>query len=65
MGVHIADPRPIYAHPEARFGLFPLWVRMAEAGRLFGAVLEGDWMHVGDPAARSAAEDRLRRVGVA
>ena len=34
-----------------------------ERGRymgLFGAVMDGFWMHVGDPAAREAAEARLR-----
>lgn len=61
MGVHLVDPRPIYAHPEAAFGLFPLWAQWAAAGRLHGAVMEGDWMHVGDPAARDAAEARLAR----
>jgi MurNAc alpha-1-phosphate uridylyltransferase len=28
-------------------------------GGLFGLVLEGDWLHVGDPAARDAAEAHL------
>jgi MurNAc alpha-1-phosphate uridylyltransferase len=27
--------------------------------RLFGGVLDGFWMHVGDPAARDEAEARL------
>jgi MurNAc alpha-1-phosphate uridylyltransferase len=63
MGVHIVDPRPIYASPKTEFGLFPLsgpfWADWAAEGRLFGAIMEGDWMHVGDPAARDAAEARL------
>lgn len=63
MGVHIVDPRPIYAHSETAFGLFPggggLWGGWAAEGRLHGAVMEGDWMHVGDPAARDEAEARL------
>ncbi len=61
MGVHIVDPRPIYAHPETAFGLFQLWVGWAAAGRLAGQVMEGDWMHVGDPDALDAAERRLSR----
>ena len=65
MGVHIVDPRPIYAHPETAFGLFPggggLWGSWAGEGRLHGMVMEGDWMHVGDPAARDLAEARLSR----
>jgi MurNAc alpha-1-phosphate uridylyltransferase len=60
MGVHIVDPAPIYAWPETEFGLFPFWADWAAEGRLHGALMEGDWMHVGDPAARDAAEARLR-----
>lgn len=63
MGVHIVDPRPIYAWPETEFGLFPagggLWGGWEAEGRLHGLVMEGDWMHVGDPAARDIAELRL------
>lgn len=66
MGVHIVDPRPIYAWPEIAFGLFPggggLWGEWAAAGRLHGSVLDGDWMHVGDPGARDEAEARLARA---
>ena len=58
-GVSIADPTPAYAHGEDAFGLFPLWAEQARAGRLHGVVLDGEWMHVGDPAARDAAERRL------
>jgi MurNAc alpha-1-phosphate uridylyltransferase len=63
MGVHIVDPRPIYAWPETEFGLFPagggLWGGWEAQGRLHGLVMEGDWMHVGDPEARDVAEARL------
>ena len=67
MGVHIVDPRPIYAHPETAFGLFPggggLWGEWAADGRLHGSVLSGDWMHVGDPQARDDAEAKLAGAG--
>src|SRR3990167_4591842 len=63
MGVHIVDPRPIYTHDQTAFGLFPggggLWGAWSAAGRLHGSVMEGDWMHVGDPVARDQAEARL------
>ncbi len=62
MGVHICDPRQVYATHEIEFGLFPFWARWAAEGRLHGAVMEGDWMHVGDPAARDVAEARLRET---
>lgn len=69
MGVHILDPAEIYAHPRTAFGFFPRagghWGGWSAAGRLHGAVMEGDWMHVGDPAARDEAERRLAGYGVA
>jgi MurNAc alpha-1-phosphate uridylyltransferase len=67
MGVHIVDPSPIYAWPGTEFGLYPsgggLWGGWAAAGRLHGFVMEGDWMHVGDPGARDEAEARLAQAG--
>jgi MurNAc alpha-1-phosphate uridylyltransferase len=59
VGVHVADPQPIYASPLASFSLFPIWAAAAAQGRLYGETLDGGWMHVGDPAARAAAETRL------
>jgi MurNAc alpha-1-phosphate uridylyltransferase len=55
-GVHVIDPRLIDAWPSEAHGIFGHWMRMAEAGRLFGVVMDGVWMHVGDPVAREAAE---------
>ena len=60
MGVHIVDPRPIFACPDTEFGLFPFWADWAVQGRLHGMLMEGDWMHVGDPEAVNLAEQRLR-----
>jgi MurNAc alpha-1-phosphate uridylyltransferase len=60
MGLHATDPRAIYAHEGLNFSLAALWMRQADAGRLFGMVLEGDWMHVGDPASRALAERVVR-----
>ncbi len=59
MGVHIT--RPGYADNgcEGPFSLSPLWRKSAAQGRLFGCVLDGDWMHVGDPQARDQAETKL------
>lgn len=59
MGVHICRPDYVAAGPEGPFSLSALWRRSAAAGRLYGSVLDGDWMHVGDPGAREAAEARL------
>lgn len=61
MGVHITRPGYVADGPDGPFSLSPLWRRSAAEGRLFGCVLDGDWMHVGDPQARDAAEARLAR----
>ncbi|MHB8530774.1 MAG: nucleotidyltransferase family protein [Caulobacteraceae bacterium] len=58
-GVQILDPRLIDSWPEGAYGLFDKWMEMAAEGRLHGAIMEGRWMHVGDPAARDLAEAQL------
>jgi N-acetyl-alpha-D-muramate 1-phosphate uridylyltransferase len=58
-GVHLMDPRPIVGWPDEAHGIFSHWMKMAAAGRLHGVVMDGVWMHVGDPTARVAAEARL------
>ncbi len=60
MGVHITRPDYADQGPDGPFSLSPLWRASAAAGRLFGCVLDGDWMHVGDPQARDEAEARLK-----
>jgi MurNAc alpha-1-phosphate uridylyltransferase len=59
IGVHMMRPGVIDAWPATSHGIFPHWLEMANAGRLHGVVMDGLWMHVGDPAAREAAEARL------
>jgi MurNAc alpha-1-phosphate uridylyltransferase len=59
MGVHICRPDYVADGPEGPFSLSGLWRRSAAAGRLYGCVLDGDWMHVGDPQARDEAEAKL------
>jgi len=58
-GVHLMDPRLIETWPDEAHGIFGHWMKMASAGRLHGVVMDGLWMHVGDPTAREAAEARL------
>jgi len=60
MGVHITRPGYADHGPDGPFSLSPLWRASAAEGRLFGCVLDGDWMHVGDPEARDEAEARLK-----
>ena len=59
MGVHITRPDYASQGPDGPFSLSGLWRQSAREGRLFGCVLDGDWMHVGDPGARDEAEARL------
>jgi MurNAc alpha-1-phosphate uridylyltransferase len=59
MGVHLLDPAIIDGWPRERHGIFQHWMSYAAAGRLHGVTASGLWMHVGDPAARTAAEARL------
>lgn len=59
MGVHITRPGYADHGPDGPFSLSPLWRKSAAEGRLYGCVLDGDWMHVGDPQARVEAEAKL------
>lgn len=59
MGVHITKPQIVDDEPKGPFSLARVWRRLAAENRLFGAVMEGFWMHVGDPASRDAAEAKL------
>jgi len=59
MGLHITKPEIVDGGPEGAFSLALLWRDLAAQKRLFGVVLEGDWMHVGDPLSRDQAEARL------
>jgi MurNAc alpha-1-phosphate uridylyltransferase len=50
--------RRIYADvPAGPFSNNLVWDRVNAAGRLFGLVHEGDWFHVGTPAAITLADD--------
>jgi MurNAc alpha-1-phosphate uridylyltransferase len=61
VGFGIMKPQILDDQPKAgAFSIYPTWRRLQDEGRLFGAVMDAFWMHVGDPAAREAAEARLR-----
>lgn len=59
MGAQIIDPRLVDQEPLEPFSFMRIWKRLEREGRLFGAPLDGFWMHVGDPHARADAEARL------
>jgi len=58
-GVSIAGPALFTDAPHGPFSLNRLWDRSLAAGRLYGLVLHGVWMHVGTPQALIEAEARL------
>ncbi len=59
VGFGILKPQTLDGQRDAAFSIVPIWHRLQAAGRLYGVVMEAFWMHVGDPAARNAAEARL------
>ena len=59
MGIAILKPDILDPEPAGSFSIIPVWHRLQAGGRLYGVAMEGFWMHVGDPAARDAAEAKL------
>ena len=62
VGFGIMDLTALEGPPSGAFSIYPTWQRLQAQGRLHGAVMDAFWMHVGDPAARDAAEARLREL---
>jgi len=60
VGFAIIKPQVLDAEPGPAFSIVPIWHRLQAEGRLYGAVMDAFWMHVGDPEAREAAEVRLQ-----
>ena len=59
VGFQILKPQLLDDEAAEAFSIVPVWKRVSAQRRLYGAVMDGFWMHVGDPAARDAAEERL------
>lgn len=59
-GVQIVHPRLFQGAPAGAFSTNVMWDRAIAAGTLFGALLDGVWIHVGTPEARDEAEAYLR-----
>ncbi len=64
-GVQVIDPRIVDGEPLEPFSFTRVWRALEEEDRLFGAGLQGLWMHVGDPGARAAAEARCAHAAPA
>jgi MurNAc alpha-1-phosphate uridylyltransferase len=62
IGVQILKPQVVDDGPDGPFSLFACWMKAMSEGRLYGVVMDGFWMHVGDPAALAEAEARLRAL---
>ena len=58
-GVAIVKPELLQDTPEGPFSANLLYDRAIEAGRLYGVRLDGQWLHVGEPAAIAQAEASL------
>jgi MurNAc alpha-1-phosphate uridylyltransferase len=59
VGFGIMKPQALDDQPSGKFSIYPTWKRLQAEGRFFGVPMNAYWMHVGDPAARDAAEARL------
>lgn len=59
-GVQILHPRVLKGLSVEPFSTNLIWNTALKAGRVHGCVMDAFWMHVGDPEAREAAENRLR-----
>jgi len=62
-GVQVLHPRVLRGRRIEPFSTNRLWDEALESGRLFARVMDAFWMHVGDPASRDAAEQRLTSGG--
>jgi MurNAc alpha-1-phosphate uridylyltransferase len=60
-GVGVIKPQLFAQVKEDIFRLAPFFFAAAERGRLFGQRLDGQWLHVGTPAAIEDAEHAIRR----
>ena len=58
-GLQIISPQLVDEGPGGAYSTKILWQRAASRGRLFGAVHQGDWLHVGDRQGLVDAERRL------
>jgi MurNAc alpha-1-phosphate uridylyltransferase len=64
-GIQIAHPRMFADAPPGAFSTNIMWDRAIAAGRLFGTVMDGAWIHVGTPQAREEAEATLAALSAA
>lgn len=59
IGIQIIKPQVLDGQPKGAFSIVPIWKRLSAEGRLFGAVMDGEVIHVSDPTGRDYAQRRL------
>ena len=62
-GVQLVHPRLFAEPPAPAFSTNVVWDRAIASERLYGARLDGVWLHVGSPQSRDDAEAFLARLG--
>jgi len=60
-GVQITKLNRLAKEPVEPFSRNRIWNYTLAAGTIYGHILDGYWMHVGDPQAREEAESKLRK----
>lgn len=63
-GVQIFKPDLAKGFPIEAFSRHKIWDKTLQRQRIFGAEIQGYWMHVGDPKSRQAAEAVLSQVAM-
>jgi MurNAc alpha-1-phosphate uridylyltransferase len=58
-GFGVLKPQILDGAGAGAFPIQPIWRRLQAEGRLYGVAMDAFWMHVGDPAARDAAEAQI------
>ncbi len=61
-GCYLVSPRLFDEAPDCAFSMNVLWNKALAAGRLFGLVHDGLWLHVGTPDAIKLAEDAVNQA---
>lgn len=62
IGFQIIKPELLDGQPEGPFSIVPIWKDLSARGRLHGAVMDGEVIHVSDPAGRDYANARLAEI---
>lgn len=63
-GVEIFKPDLVSGYAQERFSRKKIWNTTISKGRAFGHVMDGYWMHVGDPHARKLAEAVMEQAQI-